>query len=246
MLYSDWITAVCTILEIPVVTATAAAPSSDTNFNNIYPRAIEYAEQRMYRELDLLATRVTDPSASTTPNNRKFTLPTTTGTFLVVEEVTPFVAGVRQTTLLPVSRPFVDSTWPADAAPTNPSIPLYWAPYDNANILLAPAPDSNYTIEIVGTQRPSPLSAARTATILTTMLPDAFLAASMVFLAGYQRDFGAQSDDPRMAMSWEGAYQKAMQSALIEEIRKKYQSQGWTSMLPSPIVTPPLPTPPVR
>jgi hypothetical protein len=237
--YSDLVVAIGGIFESVVVTPTSSTPFLDTNWNNILPRAIEAGEQRMYRELDLLATRVTDASRMLTANNRKFTLPTTIGTFLVVEEVTPIISGVRQQTMMPVSRAFIDAAYPSDTAPSTPSIPIYWAMYDNANILVAPPPDSAYGVEVVGTQRPSPLSASNTQTILSTMLPDAFLAAVCVFVAGFQRDYGMQSDDPKMAMSWEAAYQTAMKSSAVEEFRKKWQGPGWSSMLPSPVASPP-------
>src|SRR5580658_7953929 len=54
--YSDLVTAVGTIFEIIVTAPGSATPSSDSNFNNILPRAIEQAELRIYRELDLITT----------------------------------------------------------------------------------------------------------------------------------------------------------------------------------------------
>ena len=52
----------------------------------------------------------------------------------------------------------------------------------------------------------------------------------MVFASGYQKNFGSQSDDPKMAMSWEDQYQKLMASANAEELRKKWAGPGWTSL----------------
>lgn len=216
---------------------------SDPNFVTFLPGCIAYSENRMYRELDLLATRITDNTGALTANNRNFSLPTATGTFLVVETVnvvTPVAQippnGTRNQ-LTKTSKEFIDALYPSDT--TGTGVPKFFDMLDNATIVIGPAPDAAYHVQVIGTQRPTALSSTNTTTILTTMLPDAFMAASMIFATAYQRDFGSQSDDPARSASWEAEYQKLIQSAGIEEVRKKYQSQGWTSHLPSPVVTPP-------
>ena len=216
---------------------------ADPNFTTMLPGMIDFAEQKMYRELDLLATRVTDTSATLTAGVHTLSLPVSMGTFLVVEQVnviTPATAtssyGTRNP-LVNTSVDVIDITYPSQIVAQN--VPEFFAMKDNATILLGPTPDQNYAIEIRGTQRPVPLSATNPTTILTTMLPDAFIAASMIFGAGFMRDFGAQSDNPQMAASWDAQYGKLIQSANVEELRKKYQSQGWTSQIPAPTATPP-------
>lgn len=217
--------------------------SSDANFQTMLPGMIDYAEQRMYRELDLLATRVTDSSGSLTTNNRNFALPTTTGTFLVVEGVnviTPSSATAATGTRVPLvntSRDFIDIVYPSNTS--GQGTPEFFAMVDNANIIVGGTPNSSYPMEIIGTQRPAPLSASNSSTILTQMLPDAFVAASMVFGSGYTRDFSAQGDNPPQGMSWETQYTKLIGSANVEELRKKYQSQAWTTQIPNPVATPP-------
>ena len=62
--------------------------------------------------------------------------------------------------------------------------------------------------------------------------------ASMIYISGYQRNFGRQSDDPAMAQSYESQYQALLKSAVTEEVRKKYESAGWTSESVSPVSTP--------
>ena len=62
--------------------------------------------------------------------------------------------------------------------------------------------------------------------------------ASMIFISAYQRDFGRQSDDPQMAMSYEAQYNALLKGATVEEFRKKFESVGWTSMSPSPVAAP--------
>lgn len=237
-LYSDYVSAVGDALQAPVADATSATPFSDASYNTWLPRAIEAGEQRIYRELDLLFTRATDASGSLTSNQRQFTLPVTQGAFVVVEEVAVFSPAGTRILLLPVSKPYIDACWPTNTPAFTPSVPSVWCPYNQTTIFVGPAPDTTYGMEITGTVRPAALSNTNTSTVLTVNLPDLFLAATMVSWCGFQRDYGAQSDDPRSALSWEAAYQAALKSAGLEEVRKKFQTQGWSSKLPSPVATP--------
>jgi len=100
-----------------------------------------------------------------------------------------------------------------------------------ASVLLGPSPDQAYVLESVGTFRPAPLSATNVNTVLTDLLPDLFFAASMSFMAAFQKNFGSQADDPKMAQSWESQFSLLMQSAKTEEFRKKYEASSWSSMI---------------
>lgn len=104
-------------------------------------------------------------------------------------------------------------------------------------IIVGPAPDQAYTVEVIGTIRPTPLSATNTTTYLTLYLPDLFVAASMIFMSGYMRDFGSQTDDGQQSVSWDTQYTKLFASANVEEMRKKYSSGAWGSLQPTPIAT---------
>lgn len=206
------------------------------------PGMIDYAEQRIYRELDLLYTQVTDSTASVTANSRDFTLPTSVGTYIIVDNFniitpagTPAATGTR-IQLTPVSREFIDIAYPSGQTATG--APEFFAMASNTQVILGPAPDAAYVAEIIGVQRPAPLSVSNSSTILTQYVPDLFIAASMVFGSGYQRDFSAQGDNPQMGASWEAQYGKLMQSASVEQARAKFQSEGWTSDQPSAIATP--------
>lgn len=217
--------------------------SNDTNFQTQLPGIIDNGEQRMYRELDLLATRVTDQTATLTSGSRVFTLPTDVGTYLVVEGVnviTPVTASASVGTRVPLTNTsveFIDLCYPSNV--TNQTVPEFWAMKDNASLLVGPSPNAAYTVEIRGTQRPTPLSSANSSTILTQMLPDAFMAASMIYSYAYLKNFGAAgADDPQGSVFWTQQYDKYMASANVEEIRKKHWAQGWTNKLPSPVSTP--------
>ena len=210
--------------------------TSDPNFVAIEPSIIDYAEQRIYRELDLPYTNTTDSSATTTAGQRTFDLPTTLGTFIVVDYlniITPYTATTTTGTrvpLIPASRDFIDISYPANTSATG--TPVYFGMVSNSQVVFGPVPDQAYPVEVIGTIRPAPLSSTNTTTILTTYVPDLFMAASMVFASGYMRNFGSQADDPRMSQSWENQYQLLKASAQTELARQRFESWGWSSGSP--------------
>lgn len=213
--------------------------STDPNFQTFLPGCIDYAEQRIYRELDLLTTEVTDATTSVSSGNRNFNLPTSAGTFLIVDDINVISpagaladSGTRSQ-LFPTSRAFIDMVYPSGQ--NNTGVPQFWAMDGSGTVILGPSPDAPYVAEVIGTQRPTPLSSANSSTFLTAYLPDLFMAASMVFASGYMRDFGAQgADNPGMSVSWEAQYGKLFASANAEEARKRYEGQAWTSNSDTP------------
>lgn len=216
--------------------------STDVNFVQILPSIIDYAEQRCYRELDLLTTVIRDSSAALTVGTRTFNLPSSLGRFVVVNGINVIMPSTEtvpdngtRNPLAPVSRDVLDIIWPST---TGASLPTLFAMITDQQIIVGAAPDAAYTLEVIGTIRPTPLSASNTTTYLSLYLPDLFFAASMIFGTGWQKNFGAQSDDPQAAQSWEGQYGKLLASANVEENRKKFASSGWGSLQPTPIATP--------
>ncbi|MGO8916214.1 MAG: hypothetical protein ACLQJR_09930 [Stellaceae bacterium] len=242
MQYSDLTTALGAIFEIPITSAGSASPSSDPNFNAILPRAIDQSEQRLYRELDLITTQ-TSQTATLSANSRNLAIP---GGILIVHDlnvITPAAAAPDAGTRNPLQRvslSFLNAAAPVAAATLgSPSVPKYYALLDDVDVRVGPAPDAGYEAEFIGIVRPAPMSSTNPATWLGTNLPDLFLAGVAVFMAGYQRDFGAQSDDPRLAVSWEATFQELKKSATTEEQRRKAQSVAWQPYSPAPLAAPP-------
>lgn len=214
-------------------------PSSDPNFQTMLPGMRDYAEQRIYRELDLQAVQVTDATTTVSSGNRNFTIPTALGSFIIVDIIniiTPSTATAdngSRVQLLPCSREFMDMCYGG----TQTGVPGYFAMASNTEALLGPAPDAPYVAEVIGIQRPEPLTAMNSSTILTQYVPDLFIAASMVFGSGYMREFSVQGPlNPGMGQSWETQYTTLFKSAATEQFRAKFQSAGWTSQTPSPLV----------
>lgn len=228
--YSTFVTDLANMLAIP---------STNPEYQTVISNIIDDAEQRIYRELDLLATIIRDSSGSLTANSRNFTFPQHMIVSESINVFTPVGTTTTRNQLVPVSREWLDAIWGNEAAPSTPSVPQYYAMITDQQIIVGPSPDAAYTMEVIGTIRPAPLSASNTTTYLTLYLPDLFLTASLVFAYGYMKDYGAATDDPNAPGSWEAHYQKLFPSANTEEQRKRYASQAWTSKQPAPLATPP-------
>jgi hypothetical protein len=232
--YSTWLTSLANLMPVP---------TSDPDFLTVLPNVIDDAEQRMYRELDLLNTVVRDNSAALTSGLRTFNLPTSIGTFVVTDEINVITpagttnpeSGTRNG-LVPASKEMLDFLWPSSVGST---VPIYFAMITQGQIIVGPWPNQGYQVEVVGTQRPLPLSNNNQTTLLSVYFPDAFLAASMVFITGYMKNYGMTVDDPKQGVSWASHYADLMQSAQTEEQRKKFNQAGWSSKQPAPSATPP-------
>ena len=246
--YTDLTTALGDLMVVTITAPASATPSNDTNFNNILPRIIEAAEQRIYRELDFLYDRTTDATTSLQSNSRSMPLPTA-NIFVVVQGVnvisppgvTP-AAGTR-TRIEIVSKDVLDVIWPIEQGGVNNGLPQYGALLNTNTLIVAPTPDKNYGLEYTGITRPPAMSSSNTTTYLGTTYPDLFLNACMVFGMLYQKDADLPQGAPPGAdvTKWEGEYQKAMKSVLSEVQRQKNQGQNWSNYSPTPESTPPRP-----
>lgn len=217
-----------------------AADSTTPEFQTMVQGMIPYAEDRIYRELDLLNTTVVNSSNAFTPGVRSFTLPTNgaNGIFYTVTGINVITpagvtpdAGTRNQ-LAAVSMDYLNAVWNSSAGS---SVPQEFAMVNQFTIIVGPWPDDDYTVEVVGTIQPAPLSDTNVNTFLTQYLPDLFTAASMIFASGYMRDFGSQADNPQQAQSWESQYQTLLKSAMLLELRKKFAGPGWTPFSSVPI-----------
>lgn len=227
-------------LEMVVPNANVNEP----NFVAILPTIIDYAEQRLYRELDLLAGTLLQV-VPTTANVRLFDLSQAPVYILAVERMRVLLpAGATALNytsappLTPVSVEYLDAVYSG----ATPGVPTQFGMQSDFLAVLGPTPDQVYNIEVSAEIRPLPLYSTppndgTQTTFLTKVLPDLFLAAAMVAASGYRKNFGAQSDDPRMAVSWESQFQTLLATAKTEETRKRFL--GWNMMSSA---TPPQPS----
>src|SRR4051812_10982128 len=249
--YATWLTAVTSICNVNDDFGLAA-------FTALVDRYIERATLYMLRDpdFDFLATRTIDVTKQTTAGVRSVGIPTeliiVEGVSLITPANTRPPAGKR-IPLLRMDKAWCDLIWPTQSDMQAPAEwQTYWALYsmfgtaaDTANgqgpaadeavalpspIIIAPTPDAAYTVEFSGVMRPSMLSATVPETFLTRYLPDLFIAASVVAVAGYQRDFGSpdsQQPDPSVAGYWQAEYTRLKTGAAVESARQASRSVGW-------------------
>lgn len=221
----------------------AVVEEANTAFLEILPMAITYAENRMCRDLDFL--EFSDTSVpQMTAGTRSVTM--TAGTFVVIEQANvitpstqsnPDAAAATRNPCLPATKEFLDAVYGSNAVASR-GMPTFFTAFNDNQLLFGPVPDQNYYVEVVGVIRPASLSSTNTTTFISTYLPDLMIMAAMIYVSGYQRNFGRQSDDPQMAVSYESQYKTLLQGATVEEARKKFEASGWTSHAPSPVATP--------
>ena len=232
-------------IYVEALSALTAIQSTDANFQTILPDVIDYAEQRIYRELDMLVEDVRDSTASTAAANRNFTLPTTIGTFQIVSGIniiTPAStapdSGTRNP-CIPVSREVLDFSYPSTTGAGVPSMFHYFSQAPGqASILFGQWPDTTYRVEVIGKIIPTALSASNPTTFLTDYLPDLFLMASQIYFDNYMKNFGAIADDPKAAQTHEAQYQTLLKSAADWEARKRFAGASWTSKSIEPVAVP--------
>jgi len=238
--YSSFVSEIATLTVI----SSTVLVSGDANFSGIMDGIIDYAEGRLWRELDLPVVSITDTSIVCSSGVRTVALSTAQGEPLVIQALNLLTSAgatssfATRVPLVPASRAVVDAIYPS-ATSSNCGQPEFFYRIGNTQVILGPTPDQAYGTELMATIRPAPLSASNSSTWLTQNLPELMIAAGMIFAAGYMRDFGSQGDDPKMAQSWEAQYGNLMKSASIDAMRMQFESQGWTSQSPSPLPTPP-------
>ncbi len=184
--YSTWVPALANFLVVPNYT-------TDMNFQGALSVFIDDAEQRLYRELQLLNTVVRDSSQAFGLNTPTFNLPSQNGTFVVVQSISAVSpAGTTSPDngtryyLTPSTKETINYLYPNA---TGSSIPQFFGMVTQNQIVVGPWPDQAYQVEVTGTIRPTPLSSANQTTLLTTYFPDLWFAATMVAGAAYLKNF---------------------------------------------------------
>ena len=235
--------------------------SEDSNYQRILPAAFLYADNRIYTELNFLATDVTQPF-TLTAQEREHLLPAdvlTVRSIAVCTPPGPVTRNSRRHSPERISPEALDLWWPQSSF--KPGIPKKYAvvgmrpplavlpqpPQTGTQPLppnfaperfifaarFMPSPDRAYTAEVFGGVQPKPLSQSNPETYLSVNYPSLFIAACMVFITGYQRDYGAQSDDPGRAVSWESQYTKLREGVALEAGMQRGEGPGFTALPPA-------------
>jgi hypothetical protein len=244
--YYGFQTELAVMMALPNAASTTP-PITEPNFAAAIFSIVDYAEQRCYRELDLL-NATSSGTMTLVAGQSTLNFSALNPVIIIVEDVNlilPSTATVpdngERVQLWPVSRSWIRATYGPNSV-TGP--PQFFGMKDDQTFVWGPFPDLAYTVEVVGKFRPVPLYNAppndgSQTTWLSLNVPDLFLAAAMVSAAGFMKNFGAQSDDPRMAVSWEAQFQTLLGSAKTEEARKKFHGWGQLTSRTTPPPTPP-------
>lgn len=223
-----------TMLLATLVNAQPPYTAGTAGFDVLFPQATSYAEGRICRDIVFLANRAVNTSLVTIAGSRVVDLSSLAPALIAPEGfalVTP--AGTTNPALgtrVPfdlTSLDVIDEIWPIEAQTRPPSItdwsPRYWAlGPDQQTIVCCPTPDQVYTVALTGLFPPTPISETNQSTYLSETYPELLEAACMVFLSGaLQHNFSAKSDNPEMAISWATEYRILMESAKMEELRRR-------------------------
>jgi len=247
--YNGLVTQVCLLAPYQFSTvAGVVTPLNQPEFTQLIPQMLNYAEQRIQRDMELLAGVVMRGPYALATGASQVAIPWTD--LMTVEDLLLTVSG-QPTPLVPVSKAFLLTVWPTSSPPGPPKV---YAPQggDLATLgatsmilLLGPPTDQAYSLNAIGEGRLPTLGAFANATdaptattFISTWLPDLLVVACMIYVSAYQRDFGRQSDDPQMAQSYETQYQALLDGANKEEFRRRFEADAWSSQAKSPVATP--------
>jgi hypothetical protein len=256
MTFDEAVSWLQTMLEIPL-------NQTDANFTRIVPMMFLYAERRIYGDLAFLVTTITQQHRLTALN-RETILPDNVRVLEQISVCTPagvITSASKRVTLERITSSALDIFWPqasfrpgvpqkyaliggtpqpmllADPLALIPPPPLFVPPVQQMYhvVRMMPTPDKSYTVELTGAILPNTLSPTNNETYLSTKYPELLLCACMVFGSGYQRDFGAQAEDPAKAVSWNEQYKALMQGVVVEQARLRGEGPGFTPQPPAPV-----------
>jgi len=226
---------------------------ANPSFTLSLPTFTSSAELRIYRDLDFLSARGQNATVSFTTGSRTLSLAGMTGALIggfPVQNAYPVVvqgiAAILPAATLPAAGKrvrfllttvdFIDSIWPSEATTQAPADgQAYYAMLDHQTAIVAPTPDAAYKAEVTGTWRPAPMSPAQPESWLGDNLPDLLLKATLVEAFSWEENYQQTMAGGGASAYWEGEYQKAKQTAIEEEQRRRGQDPGWAPFSPTPL-----------
>lgn len=195
-------------------------PATDASFAAALPTFIRQGEGLIYRDIPFLSTIVTDTSGTLPANTRQFTLPRE---FKVLHSINR-VDGNERPPLIKISREAMDMLWTRTISESASDVPRNWAPLTDQVVLFGPVAGASVQLVCIGEVTPEPISADNDETWVSLNLPDLLLAACMIGVTGYMRNWGSQADDPKMAVSWREVYERLLGPAKSDEMRRKFNA----------------------
>ena len=117
------------------------ADNTETTFVNNIPNFVRQTEERIYRSI-LIPELRKNVTTSLTTSNRFLAKPTD---FLAVFSIAVVDGSSNYSFLLPKDVNFIREAYPATATS---GLPVYYSLFDGDNFLIAPTPDSTYTVQL--------------------------------------------------------------------------------------------------
>lgn len=171
---------------------------------------IRDSEFRIFREVD--ADYARDYATSTfTSGNRYVLLPTDT---IIIRSV-EVIDGSTRSFLDKRDTSFISEYNSGGAT----GLPKYYANWDDDNIVVAPTPNSNYTIQLNYISTPPGLSVTNTETDLSKQAPEVLLYACLVEAYGYLK---GPAD---MYNLYQNRYNEAIQAYALEQMGRRRRDE---------------------
>lgn len=187
------------------------AYTENPNLANLLDTFLDFAESKIYREIDFKHSRLTKTSALTA-NDPQLTLPTDCYVVRSLQVLT----GTSRAFLLPKDLSFINEYWPDR---TLTGTPKFYAWMDNSKLMLAPTPASASSVEMTYSTRPAVMSASNATTTLGDRFPTLMFCGVMLEALAYQKGEVAQLDGtPESPGYWERAYQKELDRVRREQM----------------------------
>lgn len=159
-----------------------AAEDTSDEINSYFPVALDNAEQRLLKELDVLGLKAitTVTASASSPTFRK---PSGYRLGFSLAYIDPTTSA--KTLLRKKTDDYLDEYWPN---PTSVGTPKFYADEDNLFFRIAPSPISTVNVEVKYLKRPTALTSANPTNYYTDFASDALFYATMIEIGIWQRN----------------------------------------------------------
>lgn len=189
-----------------VTLAQQLAEDTSSEFLTYLPTAIQLAEDRLFRIMDINFSK--EGILTTSNNQRDVTKPSD---YRVTHDVYIEISGERQR-LINKTEDFIKDYWPSLS---ETSVPKYYADKDLLTWMLAPTPNGVYNLYVEYEGPPTPLSPSNQTNVFIDMYPDVLTYAVMSNVCEWMKD------DERKGV-WEEKLAEALASTNNEGERQRH------------------------
>lgn len=202
-----------TTLQTAVFTACELDPTQNSDTANYFPIAVNIAEERLTRDLDLHGLTYYTTVAAT-GGSAFVNVPSGTR---IIKSIYHVSSDGSLNPLYQRTDEFCKAYWPIR---TSTGTPRYYAPWGYQQVLLAPTPSASDNLEWSVIVRPSALSStSQTTNYFTDFTWNALLFATLVEMTAYMKN-------PTMMAQWDSKYKDELRGLGIESKRSRRDDQN--------------------